>query len=113
MEDNAKVLESLIEKATEFGQTSFELVKLKAIDKSADVVSSLIPNAIVLILVASFLVFLNLGIAFWLGEILNNAFYGFFVVAGFYGVVGIIFHFFIHNWMKKRIGNFIVKQLLK
>ena len=113
MEDNAKVIESLIEKVTEFGQTSFELVKLKAIEKSVDVISSLIPNAIVLVTLASFLVFLNLGIAFWLGEILNNSFYGFFIVAGFYGIVGIIFHFFIHNWMKKRIGNHIVKQLLK
>jgi hypothetical protein len=113
MEDKTKLIESLLERATEFGKTSFDLVKLKALEKTSDVVSSIIPHSVVLILIASFLVFFNLGIAFWLGEILGKTYLGFFVVAGFYVIAGIVMHFFMHKWIKKLIRNYIIKLLLK
>ena len=113
MEDNKKLFESLLERAAEYGKTSYELVKLKAVDKSSDVVSSLIPNSIFFVLIASFLLFLNLGLAFWLGEILGRTYLGFFVVAGFYIFTGIIFHFLMHKWVKNKVRNYIIKMLLK
>ena len=113
MEDNTKLIESLLEKASEYGKASYELVKLKALDKTSDAVSSFIPHSVVFFLVVSFLLFVNLGLAFWLGEILGKAFYGFFVVAGFYCVTGIVVHFFMHKWIKKIIRNYMIKLLLK
>jgi len=113
MEDNTKFLESLLEKATEYGKTSFELVKLKAIDKTTDIVSSLIPHSVVFVLIASFLIFLNLGLALWLGEILGKIFYGFFVVAGFYVIIAIIIHFFMHKRIKRLVGNYFIRRVLK
>ncbi|MFA5819325.1 MAG: hypothetical protein WC854_08610 [Bacteroidales bacterium] len=113
MEDNKKLVESLLEKATEYGKTSYELVKLKALDKTSDVVSTFIPHSVVFILIASFMLFLNLGLAFWLGEILGKTFYGFFVVSGFYGIIGIVVHLFMHKWLKKIVGNYFIKQVLK
>jgi Zn-dependent protease with chaperone function len=113
MEEKAKLVESLLEKATDYSKTSFELIKLKALDKTSDVISSSIPHSVVFFLIASCLLFVNLGLAFWIGEILGNTFFGFFVVAGFYGVAGLIIHFFMHKWLKKRIYNYFVKQLLK
>jgi len=112
MEDNAKLIESLLERAAEYGKTSYELVKLKALDKTSDVVSSIIPNAVVFVLIASFMLFFNLGLAFWLGEILGNICFGFFVVAAFYGITAIVFHFFMHKWLKKFVCNYIIKQVL-
>jgi hypothetical protein len=113
MEDNAKLIEALLERATEYGKTSFELIKLKALDKTSDVVSSLIPHSVVFVLIASFMLFINLGLAFWLGEILGKTYFGFFVVAGFYGFIGIVLHFFMHKWLKKIVCNSIIKQVLK
>jgi fatty acid desaturase len=112
MEENNKFLESLLESATEYGKTSFELVKLKALDKTADVVSTLVPHSVVIILAATFMLFLNLGLALWLGEILGKMFYGFLAIAAFYAVTGIIVHFFMHNRIKKQVGNSIVKHML-
>jgi hypothetical protein len=60
-----------------------------------------------------FMLFVNLGIAFWLGIILGSTFYGFLVVAGFYGVLGAIIHLFFHNRIKRSIANNIVQQLIK
>ncbi len=113
MEDNGKLLDSLLETASDYGKTSLELVKLKTIDKTSDVVSSLVPHSIVFILIASFLFFLNLGIAFWLGDILGETFYGFFVVAAFYILAGIVIHFFMHKRIKNLVGNYFVKNVLK
>jgi fatty acid desaturase len=113
MEDNTKLLESLLEKANDYGKTSYELLKLKALDKSSEIVSSLVPHSLVFILIASFMLFLNLGLALWLGELLGKLFYGFFVVAAFYVISGLVIHFFMHNWLKRLAGNYFIKIVLK
>jgi hypothetical protein len=41
MEDKADLLETLFGRATEYGKTSIELVKMKALDKTTDIVSSM------------------------------------------------------------------------
>ncbi len=113
MEDNTNLIESLLERATDYGKTSFELAKLKALDKTSDAISSFVPYSVICILIASFLLFLNLGIAFWLGKILGTIYYGFFVIAAFYLIAGIVFHNFMRKWLKKNINNYIIKMILK
>lgn len=113
MEDNDKLLESLLERAAEYGITSFELLKLKALDETTDIVSSLIPISVVIVLFVIFLLFLNLGLALWVGELLGKTFYGFFLVAAFYFLTGIVIHLFLNKWIKNRIGNYFIKHLLK
>ena len=71
MEENQNTIESLFERVVEYGKTSLELVKLKVVDKITDLVSSLVPNSVVFILIMVFVLFLNLGLAFWLGEIIG------------------------------------------
>jgi hypothetical protein len=113
MEDKTKLLESLLERATEYGKTSYELIRLKTLEKTSDVVSSIIPHSVVIVLIASFMLFVNLGLAFWMGEILGNIFLGFFVIAGFYGIAALVIYFLMHKWLKKRIYEYFIKQLLK
>jgi fatty acid desaturase len=113
MEDNAKLIETLIERATEYGKSSLELIKLKTLNKTSDIVSSFLPNIVVFILIASFILFLNFGLAFWVGEMLGKIYYGFFVLAAFYVFLAIVLHFFMHTWFKKKIADYIIKQMLK
>ena len=113
MEEITSSLESLIEKATEYGKTSFELVKLKAIDKASGMVSSLLSSWLVLVLLSSFMLFVSFGLALWLGEILGKVYFGFFAVAAFYGFTGVLIHFFLHEPIKKWIRNIFIKQVLK
>ena len=113
MEDTSQMLESLIEKAAEYGQTSLRLVKLKALDKTTEIVSTLIPNLVVLLFFLSFLLFLSIGLAFWIGDIFGKFGYGFFALAAFYGFAGIFIRLFLYRWIKKTVGNNIICQLLK
>ena len=112
MEDNAKLIETLYERTTDYVKTSYELVKLKVIDKISDVFSSYIPNAVVFVLILLFLLFFNLGLAFWLGEILGKIYFGFFVIAAFYGFIAFVLQFLLHKWLKKKIGDRIIKKIL-
>jgi hypothetical protein len=113
MEDNTKSIESLLQSAAEYGKTSYELVKLKALDKTSDVVSTVIPHTVVIVLIASFMLLFNLGLAFWLGEILGKIFFGFFIVSGFYILTGLVLHIFFHKRLKSLIRNYIIKQAFK
>ena len=113
MEDNPKIIEELLGKVTEYGKTEIQLAKLKVLDKTSDAVSTAVPHLVVIVLALIFLLFVNLGIAFWLGGILGNIYYGFFAVSGFYGIAALILHFFMHKWLKKHVGNYIVRNVLK
>ena len=113
MDEKAKLLESLLASAKEYGQTSFELIKLKLIDKVADTISSAIPASVVIILLSAFLLFLSVGLAFWLGDLTGKVFYGFFIVSGVYILLAIIIHFFLHKGIKRRIGDYFIRQMLK
>jgi hypothetical protein len=113
MGDNVKLIESLLESTLRYGLTEIELLKLKTLNKTSEVVSSLLPHAVVFFILVLFLLFFSLGLAFWLGEILENNFYGFFVIAAFYAMVGLLIHFFMHRWIKRKICNYLVKQMFK
>jgi hypothetical protein len=113
MEKNTKPIELLFESLLDYFKTSVELYKFKIVDKTSEIVSSLISNTIFIVFITIFLFFVNFGLAFWLGDILGKIYYGFFVVAGFYGMLGIVFRYFMHNWFKKIISNSIIKTALK
>jgi hypothetical protein len=112
MEKPKDLIETLIEKGEEYGKTTLELVKLKTIDKSSDVISNLVSWLIVVLFAVMFFTLLNIAIALWLGEIFDNSSYGFFAVAGFYALLTLIFLIFRKQLVKKPVNNSIVKHLI-
>lgn len=113
METNSSPVELLFEKATNYSKTAVELFCLKAIDKSADVSSSLLSRLAVLLVVALFVFIISIGFALWIGEILGKTYFGFFVVAGGYAVIAIVLSFFRHKWLKIPISDAIISQIQK
>ena len=111
METKTNLIEPLFEKIEEYGKTSFELIKLKSLDKTVKVTSTLISRLILVIVLSFFALTLNIAVALWLGDILGKGYYGFLVVASFYAFVGIIL-LFIHPLIKTRVSNSIVKLML-
>ena len=113
MDENIHLIESLLGQATQYGKTSIELIKLKAVDKTSDGISSVVPFMLVVCVLGWFLFFINVGAACWLGEVLGKIYFGFFVVAGFYAVVAFILRLFMYKWIKRVFYDYIIKQLLK
>lgn len=112
MGDKTLIIDELLDKAAQFGKAELELAKLKAIDKASDIVSASVPSLIVMVSASVFMLFLNLGIALWVGVLLGNPFLGFFAVAAFYGIIAVILHLFMRKWLKKMVGDYIIKRVL-
>jgi len=112
MEDKANILESLLERSEEYGKTSLELLKLKVLDKSTGVISTIVSRVIAIIIFFMFFLLVTIGISLWLGEIMGKSWYGFFAVAAFYGTTATVVYFFMHTWLKKLVCDFIIKQVL-
>lgn len=111
MENKTALLEPLFERAEEFGKTSFELLKYKTLEKTADVTSIFASRGIFIIALSMFIALLNIGTALWLGDLLGKSYYGFFCVAGFYAILSSILYFFLHKRIKKYFSNSIIFQL--
>ncbi|MCX6224375.1 MAG: hypothetical protein NTV01_06425 [Bacteroidia bacterium] len=112
MEDIIKQIEILFEKAVDYGKTTIELAKLKAIDRISDIAASIIVKIVTGVVLFLFLLFASLGLALWLGEVLGKIYLGFLAVAAIYGVFAILAHLFLNRWIKKLICNFIIKKAL-
>lgn len=113
MNDNATPVELLLESAENYSNTTIELFKLNAINKSSDVISSLFSHLVVLLVIALFVLIITIGLSLWIGELLGKSFYGFFIIGSLYGVIAILLHYFSPQWIKKPIRNFIIIQMLK
>lgn len=112
MEDDKKIIEPLFERAEAYGKTSYELIKLKTLDKTANVMSIFVSKGIVVLVFYMFLALLNIGAALWLGELFGKLYYGFFCIAGFYAIILGMIHFFLKNWIRKVAGDSIILQML-
>lgn len=112
MEKPKELIESLIGKGEEYGKTTLELIKLKTVDKSADVASNLVSWIVVIVFAVLFFTIANIGLALWLGELMGKNYLGFFTVAGFYGLLTLLFLIFRKQLVKKPVNNSIVQQFL-
>lgn len=112
MEDIGKQIETLFKGAVEYGETTLELTKLKAVEKISDIGASLSSIIIAYTVIILFILFASLGLAIWLGEILGKIYLGFFAVAAIYGLLVILIQLFLGKWIKKLIGNYIIKKVL-
>ena len=113
MEDNTRLIESLLERAAEYGKTSYELVRLKVVDKTSNGISTFIPNTLTLLIFSTVILFLNLGMALWLSKIFGELFYGFLLVAAIYVLIAFVYYFFMRKWFKRRLYDYFIRQLLK
>lgn len=113
MENIATDIELLYNKAEKYTKTSFELLQLNTIDKTSDVISSLAVVTSMVIIVAMFVLFINIGISLLIGKLLNDYAMGFFLISGFYFIVALIVFVFRKTFIKIPIDNLIVSKLLK
>jgi len=112
MESAVKNIEMLYEKAKEYTNTTLELYKLTAVDKAAEVISSLSFRLAFLLIAAFFTLFFNIGLSLYLGELLDSNAAGFFIVSLFYLVFAVLLYIFRQKWIKTPVSNLIIKELL-
>lgn len=113
METIATNIELLYEKAKNYAEVSIELVKLNAVDKTADIVSSLLARLLVIMVVAIFILFLSIALSLYLGELFGKDYLGFLGVSGFYLILALILHYQRDKLIKEPLTNVVIAKLLK
>ena len=113
MENKITSIELLLENAESYAKTNLDLAKLKAIDTSAEVLSSLVSNIVFAVCVSISIILISVGFAILIGERIENLYYGFFFVACFYLVVSSLLYFLGNILIKTPVSNSIIKQMQK
>jgi hypothetical protein len=113
MEPSVSIIEPLFKRIEAYSETSLKLTKLRILDGAITVGTALITKLSVVLMFTLFIIMAGVAIAQFLGDILGKSYYGFFIVAAFYLVAGIILHFFMEHWIKKPISDLIVSASLK
>lgn len=90
MKDIKNKAETLTEHVTDYVETYFALNVLKATDKAAGIASSSITSILIGVFGFFTLLFLGIGLGYWIGQQLDNMLAGFGIVAGFYAILAIL-----------------------
>ncbi|WP_269225113.1 hypothetical protein [Flavobacterium eburneipallidum] len=113
MTDDTTPIATLFDRAKDYSKTTLKLFKLNAVDKTAEIVSSLFSLLVVVLTVVLSVVIISIGLALYIGKLLGDSFYGFFVIGAFYLLLAIILRVFREQWLKYPVSNSIIKQMMK
>ncbi len=111
MEEKVNSLETLIVQLENYGKTSFELVKLKSVDKGAETAAEITLKMVIAFVFFQFVLFGGIGLAIFLGKVIGEMYLGFLLVAGGFGLI-IFLLIVVRSFMKMRIKDAVLLQLL-
>jgi hypothetical protein len=111
METNSSPVDDLIASAEQYNKINLGLLKLKSIDKTADIVSTLTSRTLLVITISIVLLMLTITASLWLGELLGKYYYGFLLVSIAYAILGILL-LLVHKHIKSNVADRIIKQML-
>lgn len=113
MENNTTPTELLLERVEDYAKTTITLLRLTAVDKSANLFSSIAIKITLFLVVVLFLFMLSVGLSLWAGTMLGEMYYGFFAVTGMYLVVFGLLYIFRMKLIGNPVRNAIVVEMLK
>jgi hypothetical protein len=110
MEEKTK-LDSLANHIKQYAEESFNLLLINLYEK----VSRMISGATAAIIFAVFgiivLLFASIGLAMWVGSMLESTFAGFFIVAGFYLLVAAVLYMVRDKFIRLPVVNSVIKSI--
>jgi len=113
MEEEQSKIGEVTEKVREYIVTTSELIELKAVDKLAIISSEIISGLVIGLVTVLFVLFISLAAGFYLSTVLGDRFSGFFIVAGFYLIVGIISIVMRKQLLSRPTANRIVRKIFE
>ncbi len=111
MEDLKTKAERISSQAKDYIDTLFKLTSAKITQKIVQRSAVLIAGLILTFFVVLTILFLSIGLGFWLGDILHNRIYGFLLVGGMYFILVIILLLFRKKILLPFLRNLIVRIL--
>ncbi len=106
-------IEKLVASISDVAETKLELIKLRAAGKISASLSSLVAVMMVVVFSGAALTIVSFGVAYLIGSKLNNLSYGFFIVGGFYALVGLLVFFNRKKWVQDPLSNLFIDKIIK
>lgn len=105
-------IERLWEGIEDYGKTTYELSKLRAVLALSQVITSLVSGLAVVLSATLFLLVFSTGAALFIGDLMGKMHYGFFIVALFYLISAIAMRYFLRGWMSSSVIESVIRQSL-
>lgn len=102
--------EQLFARGKDYVETRIDLMKLQAIEKSSDVASSMISRLVVGVIFFLFFIVFNIGLGLLIGDWVDEAWLGFFILAAVYLVAGLVLHASRDKWIKEPVTTKIIRK---
>lgn len=106
------LIESLFGQSKDYIDNRLELLKLKAIDKSTSIASSIVSGIALFLVFFVFFIVLNIGIALLIGDLVGRSSWGFLIWAAFYAIVGLVLFNKRNSIFKTPITKLIIGKFL-
>jgi hypothetical protein len=106
-------VEDLTDDIKDYVNTRYELLELKAMDKMSVIGSEVISAVLISLFGFLFIAFISAAVGFYLSTLIGDRYSGFFIVAGFYLILGIVVTVFKKKIMSKPVKNLIVKEMFE
>jgi hypothetical protein len=113
MEEQQHNIDVLLSDAGDYIETRTTLFKLKTIESLSDVSGELVSGLALIGIAALVVLIFSTGLALLIGYWLGRSFYGFFIIGGFYAIIGLIFFAFRGHWLKEPFSNLLIRKILK
>jgi len=113
MNDTVELIQSLIGNSTDYAKQRVDLLKLKSVDKTSDLASSIISFIPLVLIFALVFFFLNIGLALLVGDLLGKAYLGFLILTAVYLITGFVLFKQRDKWVKVPIANMLIRKFLK
>lgn len=105
-------VEDLFEKTKDYVNTRLELLKLKSINKSANILSAVIMVVILSVLGLLVLILISIGFAKGINILLGTGLWGYFIMALIYVITGFTFFVNRKRFLKVPFSNWLIKNLI-
>lgn len=112
VDDNPTGLEELFTKLKDYAETRIDLVKLIAINKVSGFMSTVISMIILLGILFTIILCISIGLAILIGQLLGATYYGFFIMAGLYLIIGLVLYANRGNSLKDPVSNRLIKEMM-
>ena len=106
-------VKTLIKMSGDYLDTKIELTKLKSIDTSSEILSTLVYLLVKVLAIFLLLGFISIGLAVLIGNVLGEYYYGFLIVGGIYAIVFLVIYIQRKKWIKRPVANGLIIKMLK
>jgi uncharacterized membrane protein len=113
IEERKEILEELFERVESYVRINVEIYKLRAVESAAEITSSILANVLIALVAIILFLFLNIGVAIWLGSLLGTPYHGYFLLCGVYLIVLVFLWIFRKNLFKKSMTEAIIRKFDK